>query len=391
MKPINGLKGTTMERILILHASVGGGHKSAAQALAEAFARNPERVVRVEDALDYGNALFREAYTRSYLQLSDKAPLLWKLFYESADTDDRDLAIASSRLRGLVERPLVSKLDALVRTFAPDAIVCTHPLPVEVLEDLKLQGSLRTPIYCVITDFVAHSMWLNSAVDRYFLASTPTRQELIARGVAPSMLHVTGIPVTLEISVPKPAAEMRARHSLPADEPVVTLFGGGLDVRRVRLMVERLLEIPLSGELLVVAGRSEALDSALADLGDGPQMRLRKLGFINYVDDLVAASDLVITKAGGLIVSEVLARGAPMIIIDPIPGQEEWNADVVAGSGAGIQLRMPESVPYAALDLLSQPERLPVMRDQARRVGRPQAAIEIADYIMQALRSGTYA
>jgi processive 1,2-diacylglycerol beta-glucosyltransferase len=380
-----------MERILILHASVGGGHKSAAQALAEAFARNPERVVRVEDTLDYGNPLFREAYTRSYLQLSDKAPLLWKLFYESADTDDRDLAIASSRVRGLVERPLVSKLDALVRQFAPNAIVCTHPLPVEVLEDLKLQGSLRTPIYCVITDFVAHSMWLNSAVDRYFVASSPTRQELIARGVAPSMLHVTGIPVTLEISVPKPAAEMRARHSLPADEPVVTLFGGGLDVRRVRLMVERLLEIPLAGELLVVAGRSEALDSALADLGDGPQMRLRKLGFINYVDDLVAASDLVITKAGGLIVSEVLARGVPMIIIDPIPGQEEWNADVVAGSGAGIQLRMPESVPYAALDLLTQPERLPVMRDQARRVGRPDAAIEIADYIMQALRSGTYA
>jgi processive 1,2-diacylglycerol beta-glucosyltransferase len=380
-----------MERILILHASVGGGHKSAAQALAEAFARNPERVVQVEDALDYGNALFREAYTRSYLQLSDKAPLLWKLFYESADTDDRDLAIATSRLRGLIERPLVSKLDALVRKFAPNAIVCTHPLPVEVLEDLKLQGRLRTPIYCVITDFVAHSMWLNSAVDRYFLASNPTRQELIARGVPPSMLHVSGIPVTLEISVPKPAAEMRARHGLPADEPVVALFGGGLDVRRVRLMVERLLDIPLSGELLIVAGRSEALGNALADLGDGPQMRLRKLGFINYVDDLVAASDLVITKAGGLIVSEVLARGAPMIIIDPIPGQEEWNADVVAGSGAGIQLRMPESVPYAALDLLTQPERLPVMRDQARRVGRPGAAIEIADYIMHELRSGTYA
>jgi processive 1,2-diacylglycerol beta-glucosyltransferase len=380
-----------MERILILHASVGGGHKSAAQALAEAFSRNPERLVRVEDALQYGNALFREAYTRSYLQLSDKAPLLWKLFYESADTDDRDLAITTNRLRGLAERPLVSKLDALVRKFAPDAIVCTHPLPIEVLEHLKLQGRLRTPIYCVITDFVAHSMWLNSAVDRYFLASIPTRQELIARGVPASILHVSGIPVKLEIAEPKPPAEMRARHGLATDKPVVALFGGGLDPRRVRLMVERLLEMPLSGELLVIAGRSEALGGAIANLGDGPQMRLHKLGFINYVDDLVAASDLVITKAGGLIVSEVLARGVPMVIIDPIPGQEEWNADVVAGSGAGIQLRMPESVPHAVLDLLVQPDRLPVMREQARRVGRPRAAIEIADHIMHELRSGTHA
>ena len=380
-----------MEHILILHAAVGGGHKSAAQALAEAFARNPERVVRVEDTLDYGNALFREAYIRSYVQLSDKAPLLWKLFYETADTDDRELAIATNRLRGLVERPLVSKLDALVRTFAPDAIVCTHPLPIEVLEHLKLQGRLRTPIYCVITDFVAHSMWLNSAVDRYFLANNTTRQELIARGVPPSILHVSGIPVKLEIAEPKPAAEMRAHHGLPADQPVVALFGGGLDPRRVRLIAERLLESQLSGELLVVAGRSEALMSALVDLSDGPRMRLRKLGFINYVDDLVAASDLVITKAGGLIVSEILARGAPMIINDPIPGQEEWNADVVAGAGAGIQLRMPESVPNAALDVLGQPERLALMREQARRVGRPRAAIEIADHVLHELRSGTHA
>src|SRR5689334_3834933 len=110
-----------MERILILHAAVGSGHKSAAQALAEAFARNPDRLVRVEDALEYGNPLFRQAYTRSYLEISDKAPLLWKLFYEQIDIDDLDLAITSNRLRGLAERPLVSKLDALVLKFSPSA------------------------------------------------------------------------------------------------------------------------------------------------------------------------------------------------------------------------------------------------------------------------------
>jgi processive 1,2-diacylglycerol beta-glucosyltransferase len=380
-----------MERILILHAAVGSGHKSAAQALAEAFARNPERVVRVEDALEYGNPLFREAYIRSYLELSDKAPLLWKLFYERIDTDDLDLAITANRLRGLAERPLVSRLDALVRTFAPSAIVCTHPLPVEVLEHLKLQGKLRAPIYCVITDFVAHSAWMNSAVDRYFLASEMTRQELIARGVPPSILHVSGIPVKPEIAEPKPLDEMRARHNLPADAPVITLFGGGIDPRRVRMMVARLLDSQATGVLIVVAGRSAALGKTLADLSDGRRMRLRKLGFIPYVDDLVAASDLVITKSGGLIVSEVLARGTPMIIVDPIPGQEEWNADFVAGAGAGIQLRMPETAPHATLDLLSQPARLALMREQARRVGRPRAALEIANTILRDLRTGAHA
>jgi processive 1,2-diacylglycerol beta-glucosyltransferase len=377
-----------MERILILHASVGTGHKSAAMALSEAFSRNPERVVQVQDTLAYGNPLFREAYVRSYLELSDKAPLLWKLFYETADTDDLELAITSNRLRGLAERPLVSKLDKLVRNFAPSALVCTHPLPIEVLQHLKLTGKLRAPIYCVVTDYVAHSIWMNSAIDRYFLASEPTRQELLARGVPPSVMYVSGIPIKLEIAEPKPMDEMRVRHQLPLDAPVITLFGGGLDPRRVRLMVARLLDIPADGVLLVVAGRSSSLENALAGMSDGPRMRLQKLGFIPYVDDLVAASDLVITKSGGLIVSEVLARGTPMIIVDPIPGQEEWNADFLVGMGAGIQLRMPETVPHAVLDMLAQPERLALMRAQALRVGRPRAAHEIVDIVLHDLRTG---
>jgi processive 1,2-diacylglycerol beta-glucosyltransferase len=108
------------------------------------------------------------------------------------------------------------------------------------------------------------------------------------------------------------------------------------------------------------------------------------------VDDLVAASDLVITKSGGLIVSEVLARGTPMVIVDPIPGQEEWNADFVVGVGAGIQLRQPEAVPPAALYLLGQPERLAIMREQARRFGRPRAALDIAERVLGDLASGAY-
>jgi processive 1,2-diacylglycerol beta-glucosyltransferase len=377
-----------MEKILVLYASVGTGHKSAAQAVGEAFARNPDRVVMVADAFDYGSTLFREAYTKTYIQLSDKAPLLWKLFYETLDVSDLDLALTGNRLRGIVERPLLPKLGKEVQQFAPNAIVCTHPLPVEVLAPLKLAGKLKVPIYCVITDFVAHAAWINSAVDRYFLASDLTREELLIRGVSPDVLHVTGIPVRLEISEPKSMAETRARYAFKLDEPVITLFGGGLDPQRVRLMITRLLETELDGELVVVAGRSEELMSTIADLTSGPHMRLRKLGYISYVDDLVAASELVITKSGGLIVSEVLGRGTPMIVIDPIPGQEEWNADYVAGTGAGIQIRMPETVPTAVRHLLARPERLALMREQALQAGRPRAAFDVADRVLTDLRTG---
>ena len=380
-----------MPRILILHAAVGTGHTTAARALADAFRGKQQGDVRVEDILDYGSRLFREGLIRAYLRVSGSAPLLWKVLYESSDVDDPDVVSALNALRARVDRLPVRRLERFVTSYAPGAIVCTHMFPLTVLQRLKRQGNLRQPLYCVITDYMVHSMWINDVVDGYFLASDATREAMIARGVPPAILHVTGIPVKPEIAEPKVAAEVRARRGLPTDRPIITLFGAGIEPKRVRRVVTRLLASDTPGLLVVVAGRSASLAESLSDLGDGPSMGLRRLGMIDYVDDLVAASDLVITKSGGLIVSEILARGTPMIVIDPIPGQEEWNADLVAGSGAGIQLRQPESVPLAALSLLSHPERLAVMRAQAARVGRPRAALDIAERVLRDLRSGVYA
>jgi processive 1,2-diacylglycerol beta-glucosyltransferase len=378
-----------MPRILIMHASVGSGHVSAARALAEAFERKQAGEVRVADIFDYGSQVFRETVTQSYIQLSGKAPLLWKMLYETTDAGDLDLLEnMRHRLQGRFGRPLVSKFEHFVRAYAPDVLICTHFLPVMLLSDLKVEGEWNAPLYCVITDYMVHSQWLNRGVDGYFLASEITRAAMIARAAPPAILHVTGIPVKLEIADPKPAAEMRARLRLPSGPPLIALFGGGIEPRRVRRMVTLLLEGAAPATLVVVAGRSEELAGALADLSDGPNVQLRVLGMIDYVDDLVAASDLVITKSGGLIVSEVLARGAPMLIVDPIPGQEEWNADFVAGSGAGIQLRNPEAVPPAASGLLGQPERLAMMREQARRFGRPRAALDIAERVLGELARG---
>jgi processive 1,2-diacylglycerol beta-glucosyltransferase len=379
-----------MPRILILHASVGSGHQRAAAALAAAFARKQVAEVRVEDTLAYGSRVFRRAYTQSYLDLTAHAPALWRLFYEGTNVRDPEWAEIANRIRSLVERPGGIHLGRLIKRFAPDAIICTHFLPVELLLRLKRRGRLPQPIYCVVTDVVAHCFWTTPAIDGYFVASALTREQLIALGVAPAIIHVSGIPVDPAIAEPKPAQAMRARHGFPIDQPLVSLFGGGLDVERVRLMVMGLLSRTIPGTLAVVAGRNAALAEALADLGDGPAMRLRVLGFITYVDDLMAASDLVITKAGGLIVSEALARGAPLLLIDPIPGQEEWNADYVVSAGAGIQLRMVELVPLAVERLLASPERLALLRRGAQAIGRPRAALEIAEAILRDLRGGPY-
>ncbi|MGQ9871695.1 MGDG synthase family glycosyltransferase [Leptodesmis sp.] len=376
-----------MKRILILHASLGAGHLNAAKALADAFQQFPDVEVQIADTLAYANSLYRGAITQAYKQLSEKIPLLYKAFYEGSDISDLDKSLDSNLVWAKLERPFFKELGQLVRAFDPDVIVCVQQIPSRLLQLLEQEDQTSKPQYVVVTDVIAHSTWINYGVAGYFLPNSLSRNLLIQRGLNPDVLHVTGIPVKLEIMQPKTREETRSHLNLPQDRPVISLFGGGLNPRRVRSMVLDLLESPISMVLVVAAGRNEKLEEALEDLTAGTHVRLWKVGTIDYVDDLVVASDLIITKAGGLITSEILARGTPMIIVDPIPGQEEQNADVIAAAGAGVQLRLLEMVGPAVQYLLRHPERLAEMRQAGLELGHPRAALTIAEHILQDLES----
>lgn len=370
-------------RVLILHASIGGGHASAANALKNAFARRGVNEVVVQDVLEFGGKVLKNAVVGSYLVTSEKAPLLWKMFYESGDVRDPQWAKIKNQWRGRAERPMfVMTLQRFVKDFAPAVIIGTHFMPVEILLPNKRQGKLAARMYQVVTDYMISSDWIQTGVDAYFVASDFTRNAMIAREIDPALIHVTGIPVNPDLAVPKDRFEARARVGLTS-ESIITLLGSGIPPARVRHVAQELLKSDVRGTLVMVAGRNKELQQEISGLQNGATLRLLKLGFVDFLDDLVTASDIVITKAGGLTVSEILARGTPMIVIDPIPGQEEWNADFVAGTGAGIQLRMMETAPAAAVALLREPARLDAMRAHAQRVGRPNAAFDVVDTILQ--------
>ncbi|HVN30386.1 MAG TPA: glycosyltransferase [Thermoanaerobaculaceae bacterium] len=380
-------EGPSGARVLILHASVGSGHEHAARALAAAFAQLPNCEARVEDALAFAAPVFRRAYRRSYLDTVARAPILWQRYFEATDLSDPDRIASDSEMRGQLEKPLLARLDRVVNHFGPSAIVCTHFLPAEVLVQRRPTGRAHPPLYTVVTDHVAHSFWQTPGIDGYFVASEIPRDQLLARGVPPAAVRISGIPVGIEIATAKDPRELRAHRGWPVDRPLISLFGGGLSRAHVRRVAEDLRALGQPLTLVIVSGRNAELPAALADLDDGPQVRVLVLDAIDYVDDLVAASDLVVTKSGGLIVSEIIARGTPMLVIAPIPGQEEWNADYVVSAGAGIQLRRPELVAEAVRRLLAEPSRLAAMRARARQVGRPRAALDIAECVLRDLES----
>ena len=270
-------------------------------------------------------------------------PTLWAYFYERTDKSESEL---TRELRRLIDRIGVGELADVVRQRRPDVVVCTHFLPLNLLAGERKRGRLAMPLYCVVTDYTGHVYWVEPSVDGYFVATPETAESLAQRGAPAGRIRVTGIPVDPAIASPKNPLEMRRRYQLERP-PVVMLMGGGLAVERVDHIVRGLVRRGVSGTLLVVAGRNAKLLAALPHIEGGPALSVRGLGLVEYLDDLVAASEVVITKAGGLMVGEVMARQTPMILIDSIPGQEEWNADYVVSVGAGIQLRLAEMVPVA--------------------------------------------
>lgn len=376
-----------MTRVLILYASLGSGHISAAKALREALTRFPNVEVQIEDALEHSNPILRETITKVYEQLSERVPQLYRAIYEGSDVEDLEDSMSDNLLYAKIERPFLRDLERFIKGTHFDAIVCVQQIPSRLLQLLDREGEFTRPHYVVVTDVMAHSTWLNPSVEGYFLPSQMTAEVLIQRGIAPADIHVTGIPVKLEVCEPKSSRQMRDRHNLPQDLPIITLFGGGLQTKRVRPIVRNLLDSSIEGLLVVVAGRNDTLLDAIEGFQDGASMKLLKLDSIDYVDDLIVASDLAITKAGGLISSELLARGTPAIVIDPFPGQEEWNADVMATTGAGIQLRLPRMVAPAVSHLLEDPERLAFMRQQSQKSGKPDAALKIAEIILNRLKT----
>jgi processive 1,2-diacylglycerol beta-glucosyltransferase len=374
-----------MARILILHASIGMGHQRAAMALAQAFEQIPGVTTVVEDTLQHSRALFRRAYAGSYLSFADRIPAFWSFYYAQTNRPQSRGSLVAG-VRELSTRLGVDGLPRLLERTRPDAIICTHFLPIEVLAPLRDIG--LPPIYCVLTDYHAHQFWALDGVDRYFVPTAEAREQLVALGVSRATVAVSGIPVSPALSVPADKIAARQRLGLAPWQPAVTLVGSGIPTERVRAIAGSLLERRIPATLLVATGRNAELAARLGDLEGAAGGRMRVLGPQPSLDPLFVASDLVIGKAGGLTVSEVLGRGVPLIIPTPVPGQERWNADHVIGAGAGLGRATPRSVAQAVAELLDDPARRTAMAGAAKAIGRPAAAQMIAGRVFADVQNG---
>jgi processive 1,2-diacylglycerol beta-glucosyltransferase len=377
----NGARGP---RIAILHATAGSGHKRAAQALANAFHQlHPDVTVREVDTLVFASRLYRGTYAASYNAMAARAPRLWGALYHSWALFPVHRSTAPVRLA--LDRLNLRRLVRVLERERPDAVVCTHFLPVEALSPVRGGGRLRVPLYCVITDFAAHPFWAFPHVDRYFVASERVADELAGHGVSRPSIQVTGIPIDPRFAESIGQDRARSRLKLELDRPVVLVMGGGGGVGPLAELAQRLIRLPLEPQVLVVCGTNQRLRHEIESLPPFHGGRPRTLGYSTEVDVLLEACDVVISKAGGLTCSEALAKGAPLVIFRPTPGQEVRNAEYLEGGGAAVHADSVEAVEQIVSRWLEDPVARERVHEAARRLASPHAAEEIARVVLETI------
>jgi 1,2-diacylglycerol 3-beta-galactosyltransferase len=365
------------KRLLILTADAGFGHRSAANAVAaaseELFGDQCD-VIIVNPLEDRRAPFFLRDSQSDYDKLVRRLPELYRLGYETSDA-----VVPAAIVEQTLTVLLFEVMRDIVRTYRPDAILTTYPLYQSPLRAVMTITRAAIPLLVSITDLATvHRLWFSSSVDLSLAPTEIVRDLALNYGLSPDQVQVTGIPVNPEVMREKRSKE-EIRQALGWNPDPITVLAVGS--RRVDRLIDTLNILNHFGQplqLAIVAGKDEKLFRELQEIDW--HMPVKIYDYVNNIPTLMKASDFIVCKAGGLIVTEALACGRPLLLIDAIPGQETGNADYVVQNGAGDLARSTMEVLETVSHWLMDGGRIFNERaDNALRLGRPNAAYEVAN------------
>ena len=370
-------------RVLILSASAGTGHVRAAEALEKVFREQPGvSQVRNVDALRFTNRLFRDFYSKLYISLVQRAPTILGIVYNTTDEPWK-----TDRMRLMLDRLNTGPLERFIAKFKPDITVCTHFLPSEIISYLITKGKLDARLSIVVTDFDVHAMWLCRRFHRYFVALDESKVHLEVLGLPGDHITVSGIPIDPAFGKMGDRDEMRRASGFDTNRPLFLISGGALGVSPAAGVLDALARLKHPAQAIVICGKNTEMQAGMTEQARKieaahPGLTFRVLGYTDEMHRWMQMSDLFIGKPGGLTTAECLACGLPMVIVAPIPGQEDRNSDHLLEKGIAIKCNEFTTLAYKIDGLLDHPEILESMRSKARWYGRPNAAATIVDTLI---------
>ena len=372
-----------IKKVLILYIGAGHGHKVAAYAVKSAFnAKHPEVVVDIVDIVDCSGPIYKKIFVDGYNLISAKGPSVWGMLYKLHDKQSRH------QLFQLISKlALESRLLPLIKKSNPDLIIGTYFLPTRLISFSKQQNIINIPSAVVIPDYGCHSFYVDPEVNYYFVATDYVAQCLQDYGVPASKITVSGIPIDLKFAVAPDVAQLRKKLTLADHKKTILIVGGQFSFLTLNKIVAGINAANQSKvQFLIVAGHDKKLAKAIAQSDLGKNENVKTFELVDNMEELMSVSDLIFSKAGGLTVSECLAKGLPMVINKVIPGQEEDNVTYLVNQGAAVKAKTFSGIVMLVNDLIDHPEKIEQMKRKAQALGRPQAASAVVDYLVNKVK-----
>ncbi len=370
-------------KILITYASAGAGHKKAAEAILEVLrlkgAQGSNQIL-LADSLDYTNAFFRWMYSRKYITLVKYLPHIWGFFYYLLD--NKFIYRLIFLPRRIINAVNCWRFENFLLKQKPDIVISAHFMANEIVTHLKQAGKLTCRLFCAVTDYRLHSFWVASGVDLYFAALEDTKADLINRGVPADKIITSGVPIGPKFALSMDKPKIRVGLGLNPYLFTVLIVSGGFGVGPVELLVRNLGVISQDIQLIVVCGYNKKLFQKVNAVVGGLDIKGKVYGFVENMYELMSASDVMVTKSGGLTASEALAKGLAAIFIKPIPGQEEKNAKVLEKAGAAFVAGSIWAAKNKVRELFYEPKKLASMVKSASNIAKPSAAIDLISKVI---------
>jgi len=361
-------------KILLLYISEHSGHHCASLAIEDALrSTDPSTEIMNINSFHYTNPILEKIINKTYMSVVQRTPELWDYLY-----DNPKIVRRTQRLREMIHRFNSGKLKTLMEEFSPDVIICTQAFPCGMVADYKKTFSLKTPIVAVLTDYAPHSYWIYNNVDRYIVPSEETGKKLVDNGIDRSRIAIYGIPINKKFMACPNRSEMREKLGFGKDAPVVLVMGGTQGLGPIRELVSMMDNSSMNLQPVIVTGTNRKLFAWLDARKNNFRKPVRVLPYADNIDELMGVSSLIITKPGGITTAEALAKGLPMLIFHPLPGQEAMNTRYLLREGAAVKAENAADIIVLLKELLYNEGKLKSMSDRARSISKPSSSLDIA-------------
>ena len=369
------------KKIIILYSTAGMGHKKAAFALLDAFKEKKDEVsCEMIDVLEYGNRFYNFLYKDFYVFMMSRAKAAWGILYDLSNLPVVNML--TRRLREVTDFYSLRRLEKAILESDPDAIIATHFLFPSISRILRKNKCIRSQMYAVVTDYGPHSFWLSNHINGYFVGSESALTEMVKRKIPAENITATGIPVTKEFNESFNTDKLRKTYGLDKSKKTVLLLSGGYGVGPMEEILFSLNDCSADIQVITVCGHNEAAYEDIQKIKSELKYPVILFGFTDKVAELMAVSDLMITKAGGISVTEAMNARLPMILFASVPGQETWNEKMLCAARAAEKAKKVKDIPVIANRILLSDDVYEALKEGIDKVRKPDAAERIVDKVM---------